>query len=66
VYEREVNQALRQQRMMALCTYPTEPCDSEQMFRIMQNHSHAVYRQSLDGGEWKSVNVSDPLSEENA
>jgi len=66
VYEREVDQALRQQRMMALCTYPTRHCDSEQMIRTMQNHSHAIYRQSLNGLEWKSVSIGDPLSQENA
>lgn len=64
VYEREVNQALRHQRIVALCTYPKQQCDSDQMVRIMQNHSHAIYRQSLNGLEWKSVTVDDALSQE--
>jgi len=65
VYEREVDLALRRQRIIALCTYPKQQCDLDQMGRVMRNHSHAIYRQSLSQFEWHSVTVGDELCQEN-
>lgn len=61
VYEREVHQALHDKRIIALCTYPKQKCDSDQMIHIMRNHSHAIYRQSLAPLEWKGITVGSAL-----
>jgi hypothetical protein len=58
-YEREVHEAIRHQRILALCTYPLHHCDPERMQQVMLQHSHAIYPNPRQGEKWSSMRVEE-------
>jgi len=53
-YERKVEAAIRSERVLALCTYPTERCSDDHMVRILSNHGSTL----LNGNnEWQRLEL---------
>jgi hypothetical protein len=53
-YERKVEEAIRSERVLALCTYPTERCSNDHMVQILSNHGSTL----LNGNnEWKRLEL---------
>ena len=53
-YERTLNNSLKDQRMIVLCTYPLDKCDAHAVFDVSQVHEIAVTRRK---GNWEIVEV---------
>lgn len=53
-YERTLNNSLKDQRMIVLCTYPLAKCDAHAVFDVSQVHEIAVTRRK---GNWEIVEV---------
>ncbi len=53
-YERSLNNGLKDQRMIVLCTYPLEKCDAKAVFDVSQVHEIAVAKRK---GNWEIVEV---------
>ena len=53
-YERNLNNSLKDQRMIVLCTYPIAKCDAHAVFDVSQVHEIAVTRRK---GDWEIVEV---------
>ena len=53
-YEREVEAAIRSERILALCTYPIERCSQDHMGQILANHGSTL----LNGyNEWQRLEL---------
>jgi len=53
-YERNVEAAIRSERVLALCMYPTERCSNDHMIRILSNHGSTL----LNGtNEWQRLEL---------
>lgn len=53
-YERNLNNSLKDQRMIVLCTYPLDKCDAQAVFDVSQVHEIAVTKRK---GHWEIVEV---------
>lgn len=53
-YERNLNNSLKDHRMIVLCTYPLAKCDAHAVFDVSQVHEIAVTRRK---GDWEIVEV---------
>lgn len=53
-YERTLNNSLKDQRMIVLCTYPLDKCDAQAVFDVSQVHEIAVTKRK---GHWEMVEV---------
>lgn len=53
-YERSLNNSLKGQRMIVLCTYPLAKCDAQAVFDVSQVHDIAVAKRK---GNWEIVEV---------
>ncbi|WP_439482199.1 MEDS domain-containing protein [Cyclobacterium plantarum] len=53
-YERNLNNSLKDQRMIVLCTYPVDKCDAHAVFDVSQVHEMALIKR---GGNWEIVEV---------
>jgi hypothetical protein len=42
-YEERMHEWVSKNDVLALCTYPVEYCDTDQMLKVFQTHSHALY-----------------------
>jgi CheY-like chemotaxis protein len=54
-YEAAVNEAFRQLRIIALCTYSLDRCCAEDVLDVCRNHQFALTRRS---GEWELIESS--------
>jgi hypothetical protein len=53
-YERKLEAAIRSERVLALCTYPTERCSNDHMVQILANHGSTL----LNGNsEWQRLEL---------
>src|SRR6185436_12438270 len=53
-YERNVEVAIRAERILALCTYPLERCSDDHMVQILANHGSTL----LNGNnEWQRLEL---------
>jgi PAS domain S-box-containing protein len=53
-YERNLNNSLKDQRMIVLCTYPLDKCDAQAVFDVSQVHEIAVTKRK---GNWEIIEV---------
>lgn len=53
-YERNLNNSLKDQRMIVLCTYPLHKCDAHAVFDVSQVHEIAITKRK---GNWEIVEV---------
>ncbi|WP_339791439.1 MEDS domain-containing protein [uncultured Imperialibacter sp.] len=53
-YERNLNNSLKDQRMIVLCTYPIDKCDAQAVFDVSQVHEMALIKRR---GNWEFVEV---------
>jgi PAS domain S-box-containing protein len=53
-YERSLNNSLKDQRMIVLCTYPLAKCDAHAVFDVSQVHEIALTKRK---GQWEIVEV---------
>ncbi|HEY0732805.1 MAG TPA: MEDS domain-containing protein, partial [Chitinophagaceae bacterium] len=53
-YERNLNNSLKDKRMIILCTYPLDKCDAHAVFDVSQVHEIAVTKRK---GNWEIVEV---------
>ena len=53
-YERNLNNSLKDQRMIVLCTYPLDKCDAQAVFDVSQVHEIAVTKRK---GNWEIVEI---------
>jgi signal transduction histidine kinase len=53
-YERNLNNSLKDQRMIVLCTYPLSKCDAQAVFDVSQVHEIALTKRK---GNWEIVEV---------
>ncbi|HLO38974.1 MAG TPA: MEDS domain-containing protein, partial [Lacibacter sp.] len=53
-YERNLNDSLKEHRMIVLCTYPLDKCDAHAVFDVSQVHEIAVTKRK---GNWEIVEV---------
>ncbi|HVT85839.1 MAG TPA: MEDS domain-containing protein [Chitinophagaceae bacterium] len=53
-YERNLNNSLKDHRMIVLCTYPLAKCDAHAVFDVSQVHEIALTRRK---GDWEIVEV---------
>lgn len=53
-YERNLNNSLKDQRMIVLCTYPLDKCDAQAVFDVSQVHEIALTKRK---GNWEIVEV---------
>lgn len=53
-YERNLNNSLKDQRMIVLCSYPLDKCDAQAVFDVSQVHEIAVTKRK---GNWEIVEV---------
>lgn len=51
-YERSLNNSLKDQRMIVLCTYPLDKCDAQAVFDVSQAHERALTKRK---GSWEVV-----------
>ena len=51
-YEQAVNDVIRQHEMIALCTYPLDRCDANDILEIVSTHQFALTRRK---GKWKII-----------
>ena len=48
-YERNLNNSLKDQRMIVLCTYPLDKCDAQAVFDVSQVHEMARQKEKAIG-----------------
>jgi PAS domain S-box-containing protein len=53
-YERNLNNSLKDQRMIVLCTYPLSKCDAQAVFDVSQVHEIALTKRK---GNWEIIEV---------
>lgn len=53
-YERNLNNSLKEKRMIVLCTYPLDKCDAHAVFDVSQVHEIAITKRK---GNWEIVEV---------
>lgn len=53
-YERTLNNSLKDQHMIVLCTYPLDKCDAHAVFDVSQVHEMALTRRK---GNWEFIEV---------
>ena len=54
IYERAVNEAFKDQRILALCSYPMEGCSADDMLDVTHCHRHGLAKRH---GHWDLIEV---------
>jgi anti-sigma regulatory factor (Ser/Thr protein kinase) len=54
IYERAVDEAFKDQRILALCSYPTSLCSTDAMLDVTRCHGHGLARRD---GHWDLIEV---------
>ena len=57
-YEKKVEESIKSERLLALCTYPTDRCSHEHMLQILSNHGSTLIMKRL--GEWQRMELRRP------
>ncbi len=55
-YESQIDDAIRGEKLLVLCTYSLEKCSASEILDVVQNHQFALIKR---GGDWEVIETSE-------